>query len=290
MLQDRSKRIATTDGRIARLILVTNRELLGAVVALIILLVLVFPNKKLFEELLSRSADNSLSIAYLENLLRSDQSNMDWRLLLAGAKVERISFSELDSLLQPIWLQGNKAQQQRARQIRLHGISIADQRGNQVLPKSEVDELLQQVMAESNNTTQLVRLANSAILLDRREIVLNVYRRMAQVSPKNYRKHLLEAAERSLGLGRYRLAADLYFLARQQAPLQKARRYFRLAIGALMANNHYSEALSDAERYLGDLKSDAETLRFLIRTARAADSSARAAHYARMLLDLGAPQ
>lgn len=290
MLQDRSKRIATADGRIARLILVTDRELAGAVIALMILLVLVFPNKKLFEELLSRSPDDALSIAYLENLLRSDQTNMDWRLLLAGAQIEHISFNELESLLQPIWLQGNEEQKLRARQIRLHGVGIAYQRGTTVLPENEIDKLLQQVLTDSKTITQLVRLANSAIFLDRREMVLNVYRQMAQISPKNYRKHLLAAADQSLGLGRYRLAADLYFLARQQAPLEQARRYFHLAIGALMADNRYTEALREAERHLGDLKRDAETLRFLIRTARAADSSATAANYARMLLDLGTTQ
>lgn len=290
MLQDRSKRIATTDGRITRLILVTGRELTGAVATLLILLVLVFPNKKLFEELLSRSPDDALSIAYLENLLSSDQSNMDWRLLLAGAQVEHISFNDLKSLLQPIWQQGNESQQQRARQILLHGVGNAYQHGIIVLQDTEIDQLLQQVMADSNNTTQLIELADSAILLNRREVVLSTYRQMAQYSPTNYHKHLLEAAKRSLGLGRYRLAADLYFLARQQAPLQEARRYFRLAIGALMADNRYSEALNDAEHYLGNLKTDAQTLRFLIRTARAANSSDRAANYARMLLNLGTPQ
>lgn len=290
MLQDRSKRIATNDGRIERFILVTGRELAGAVVALFILLALVFPDKKLFEELLNRSPDDALSIAYLQNLLRSDQNNMDWRLLLAGAQAEYISFEQLEALLQPVWQQGEESHQQRARQIRLHAIAIAYQRGTALLTETELDKLLQQAFANSTTTAELLTLANDAIRLNRSDTVLAVYRQIAQLSPKNYRTYLANAAKESIGLGRYRLAADLYFLARQRAPRNEARTYFHLAVRALMADNRYREALQDAERYLGDLARDAETLRFLIRTARAADSSSRAAEYARMLLALEKPQ
>lgn len=286
MLQDRSKRIAATDGRIERLPLVTGKELAGTIVALFILLALVFPDKKLFEELLSRAPDDTLSITYLENLLRSDQNNMDWRLLLAGAQAEHIPFTQLEALLQPVWQHGNKAQQHRARQIRLHGIAVAYQRGKSALVQEDIDKLLQGVLAASTNISELIQLADNAILLERNTVVLEIYLRMSQVTPGNFRKHLIQAAQRSIGLGRYRLAADLYFLARRGAPKDQARLYFRLAIGALMADNRFSEALQDAERYLDDLSRDAETLRFLIRTSRAANSSSRAAHYARMLLDL----
>jgi polysaccharide biosynthesis protein PelB len=289
MLQDRSKRIAASDGRIARLILVTDRELAGVVVALLILLLLVFPNKQLFEELLSRSPDDALSIAYLENLLHSDPENMDWRLLLAGAQTEHIPFSQLETLLQPVWQQGSEAQQHRARQIRLQGIAIAYQRGTIVLPETEIDTLLQRELNDSNSLTELIRLADNTILLNRNKMTLGVYQRMAQAFPDTYRKYLLKAAERSIGIGKYRLAADLYFLARQNASLQQARRFFRLGISALMADNRYKEALQYAERHLGALKRDAETLRFLIRISRAADSSSRAAQYARMLLELEKP-
>lgn len=286
MLQDRSKRIATTDGRIERLPLVTGKELVGTVIALLILLALVFPDKKLFEELLSRAPDDALSITYLENLLRSDQSNMDWRLLLAGAQAGHIPLTQLEALLQPIWQSGNAAQQQRARQIRLHGIAIAYQRGQNLLAQEDIDKLLQNTLTASTTVSELVQLADNAILLERNTMVLGIYRRMTQISPDNFRKYLVQAAQRSIGLGKYRLAADLYFLARLGASKDLARRYFRLGVGALMADNRFSEALQDAERYLGDLSRDAETLRFLIRTARAADSSSKAAHYARMLLDL----
>lgn len=290
MLQDRSKRIATTDGRIERLPLVTGKELVGTVIALFILLAVVFPDKKLFEELLSRAPDDALSITYLENLLRSDQGNMDWRLLLAGAQADHIAFTQLEALLQPIWQYGNAAQQQRAHQIRLHGIAIAYQRGKSALAQDDIDKLLQSALTTSTTVSDLVRLADNAILLERNTMVLEIYRRMKQLSPDNFRKYLIQAAQRSVGLGRYRLAADLYFLARLGAPKDLARLYFRLGIGALMADNRFSEALQAAERYLGDLSRDAETLRFLIRTARAADSSSKAAQYARMLLDLERPR
>ncbi len=268
--------------------MVTDRELAGAVVVLLILLMLVFPNKQLFEELLNQTPNDALSIAYLENLLRSDKNNMDWRLLLAGAQVEHIPYSELELLLHPIWQQGNEAQRQRAQQIRLHSIGIAYQQGTVLLPETEIDKLLQQAFSKNNNISQLISLAENAILFGRNEMALSIYTRLIQLSPKNNRKYLISLAKRSLGLGRYRLAADLYFLARKQAPLPEARRYFHQAIGALMADNRYNEALRDADRYLGELKRDPETLRFLIRTARAANSNKTAARYARMLLDLGA--
>ncbi len=286
MLQDRSKRIAATDGRIERLTLVTGRELAGTVIALLILLSLVFPNKQLFEELLTRSTSDALSIAYLENLLHSDPDNSDWRLLLAGEQVGKIPYAQLQALLQPIWKKGSQEQQKRARHIQLKAIAMAYQSGQTILSATEIDLLLQQQLSESSTSAELIQLADNALLLKRNTMALSIYQQLSTTYPDNHRKWLAAAAERSLGSGNYRLAADLYLMARRGAPLDQARNYFRQGIGALMADNRYKEAMLDAQAHLGNLAKDAETLRFLIRTARAADNNPQAARYARMLIEL----
>ena len=286
MLQDRSKRVAAANGRIERLALVTGRELAGTVIALVVLLSLVFPDKQLFEELLTRSTSDALSIAYLENLLDSDPDNPDWRLLLAGEQVGITPYAQLHALLQPIWQRGSQEQQKRARHIQLKAIAMAYQSGQTILSAAEIDRLLQQQLRESSTSAELIQLADNALLLKRNTMALSIYQQLSTTYPADYRKWLAAAAERSLGSGNYRLAADLYLMARRGAPISQARNYFHRGIGALMADNRYREAMQDAQTHLGNLSKDAETLRFLIRTARAADNNPQAASYARMLIEL----
>lgn len=103
------------------------------------------------------------------------------------------------------------------------------------------------------------------------------------------RAELPLAAEKALGQGHYETAGRLYLMAREHAvTVAEARERFRQGIGAFMAGGLHAAALQAAERHLGDLGDDIDTLRFLTRTALAAGDPRRAADYARRLVFLPA--
>lgn len=288
MLPHRSKRVALTEAPLPRLPLITGRELVMVAVALMVLLTLIFPSRRLFEELLERSVPDDLSMAYLENLLRSDRHNLDLRLLLANAQTERADYAAIEELLLPVELNGTPAQRRLAMQIRLRALIAAYHAGRRSLPSPDIDVLLHSLAAEERNTADLAFLAESALLLGRTELAWQLYQRLALQEPQRYREWVEPAAKISLGHGHYRLAADLYFLARQGAELATARRLYAAGVGALMANSRFGEAMHEADRHLAELADDADTLRFLVRSARAANDNPRAAGYARRLLGMGA--
>ncbi len=288
MLPHRSKRFAPSDAPLARLPLITGRELAGVAIALLVLLVLIFPSRRLFEQLLERSVPDDLSIAYLENLLRSDRGNLDLRLLLASAKADRADYDTIEALLAAVELGGTAAQQRQAMHIRLRALVAAYQAGRRSLPPGDIDVLLHALAAEQGASSDLAMLADSALLLGRTTLARELYLRLMREEPQRYRRWLEPAAHRALGQGHYQLAAELYFLCRQGAARADARRHYASGVGALMASSSFGEAMSAADKYLGELADDADTLRFLVRSARAANDNPRAARYARLLLGIEA--
>lgn len=93
------------------------------------------------------------------------------------------------------------------------------------------------------------------------------------------------AAMQALAQSRHLLAAHLLLRARDaERSLAQRRRLFLAALRAAQAGNALPEALALAERHLGELIADPETLEFLTRLALAANRPDVAAHYARLLL------
>ncbi len=166
----------------------------------------------------------------------------------------------------------------------IHKLATTYQSRSGIFSSPDIDMMLNTLTTEKSSAAALSVIADSALLFGRTDLAWQFYKRISIKEPRNYRTWVEPAALRSLGLGHYRLAADLYFLARRGAERTEARRLYARGVGALMASSRFTEAMDEAERHLGDLKNDSETLRFLIRTARAANDNARAAEYARRLV------
>lgn len=80
--------------------------------------------------------------------------------------------------------------------------------------------------------------------------------------------------------GRQDVAAEYYFLARQQInDRDEARRLFLAGMDALMAGSRFKQAMQAADKYIGDLSNDRATLRRLAPMALAAGEPARAEIY-----------
>ncbi|WP_414056658.1 hypothetical protein, partial [Staphylococcus aureus] len=89
------------------------------------------------------------------------------------------------------------------------------------------------------------------------------------------------------GVGEYRAAAAANFAAQATATsLDEQRRYFIAGLKALQSGNLLDDAMTEAQRRVGPLIDDTETLRFLTRLAMACNRPDLADQYARRLLRL----
>ena len=181
MLPDRSKRAAPANSPLPRLALIRARELLALALILLALLILIFPDSKMFTRLLSRSPSNDLNIAYLENLLRSDRENAELRLLLADIQSAQGDYSAIKELLDPVDRYGDTDQRRQALRIRLDALSAAHRLGRPGIPAERSKELLQILATGPQPILPLRQLATYALKLGHQPLARQLYRRAAIV-------------------------------------------------------------------------------------------------------------
>lgn len=304
MLPDRSKRFANTeDGDLPRLKLAENWQL--AVIAFIMcgLFVVIFPRKALVEKLYTQQKLDELTLSYIENLHRTEPDNADLAILLGRARHARLDVAAMEGLLLPVLASGDTAQRREAQRLLLDSY----ERGMTQAPPDRALALqgklvaqLEALRKEEVSADWAHDLANSAFRAEQPALGLDFLKR-AMAAPMQAQPAgdgtaqpdrpvdavavLVANAREALGRGRHALAAEYFLLARQQAgDRAQARTLFKEGIGALMAANLYAQALQAAELGIGDLADDADTLRYLMRTALAAGDPQRAALYARRLV------
>jgi polysaccharide biosynthesis protein PelB len=285
MLPDRSKRYAGIDQRPVRLVLATPWQLILITVIMVGLLRVIFPHKALVEKLYHHDQLDELTLSYIENLYRAEPTNFDLTILLARARPNQ-SQSEQEQLLQSVLSTGNARQRGEARLLLLESFEKT------LSTELSVDEkihwtgrliaLLQTARGDDVSPELAGVFAAAAFRLERTD--LGVYF-LGRISPDHPVATLVDYAKEALGLGRYVMAAEYYFLARKHTPsLDDARNYYQKGIEALMASSRFKLAMQEAQRELGDLADDPPTLRFLARAALAAGEPQQAALYAQRLV------
>jgi polysaccharide biosynthesis protein PelB len=139
-------------------------------------------------------------------------------------------------------------------------------------------------LAKDEATLQF--LATTAIAADTRGRVhaLRYYRLLVELT--DGRADILDqAARHALSIGRYTVAADYYFMARQRASnLDDQRRNFQLGVTTLQSGNLINQAFQAIDTHLGALGDDELTLQFLVQFALRANHQARAQNYSRRLI------
>lgn len=286
MLPARSKRYAGIDGETPRLQLASNWQLALIAVLMIGLLRVIFPQKALVEKLYDHEQLDELTQSYIENLHRTDPGNADLTILLGRSRRDQMDTAALERLLQPILATGNARQRAEARLLLLaayeRALNTRTPAGDVQRARARLVTLLQSAQHDQVPPQLAGAFAASAFRLDLSETGLDFLNRVA---PGRSTAALEGYAHEALGTGRHLLAAEYFLLARRQAADRNAARtYFRQGIEALMAASRFQQALVAADRSLGDLADDPETLRFLIQTALAAGDPIRAARYAQRLV------
>lgn len=266
--------------------------LLGGLI--VIALVLIYPQQNLIQRVV-KAPESELSSAYVTNLLRTDPDNPRLRLLLASQALDHGHFADLRQTLQPALDADDPA-------VRREALWLLWQAGAQELnklprqntaqPQAVRQQLARQLVElakEDWPTQQKTAIADRAFAFGEPAVGIALYHQLAKQSQtaEEAAERYAEGGKAALTHAQYRASAELYLLARQKTsdPAQ-ARTYYLTALRTLQSGNLSAEALRIAEREIGPLADDHETLFFVTRLARAAGRPEVADRYVRKLLRL----
>lgn len=283
MLPDRSKRYAVTDGEPPRLRLVRTWQLALTALLAVGLLRAIFPQQKLVQRLYDQERLDDLSLSYVQNLYRTEPQNLDLKILLARTRPD-VRTEDLEIALTAVLRDGDLRQRSEARLLLLKSYEAASRHSSP--QASTYERKLRDLVASVANDRVPPHLAGAfAATAFRLGMSQQGLRLLEQISQQEPVTALRTYAEAALAQGRHELAAEYYLLARSQTTERDlARHYFQRGIASLMAASLFPQAMAAAERSLGDLQDDPETLRFLMRMALAAGEPHRAAGYAERLV------
>lgn len=261
-------------------------------VLVVLTLALAFPREKLEARLLAGRNVDSLTIAYLEAWLRADPDNTEVLAELTNEYLKGQRMADAQRTLERLARSTDPGAQQMALAIRL---SIAEQRVYVLAPTdparpariAEFDALLHEAVHRKWSNDQLVTLAQQARALNDGVLATQFYEQLVASDPAHANRWRVADAEVQLGAGHYQQAADAWFAAQADAPtLGERRTLFIAGLHALQSGNLLPQALDAANRHIGDLADDPETLRFLTRLAMAAGRPDVAEGYVKRLLKI----
>ena len=255
---------------------------------------LLYPRQDL-ERRLAETTDSALSIAYLNNLLRSDPENPQLRLLLAQRQIAQGDIFDARATLQPA-LDSPDPQLHRDALWALWQLSYTEwvrtPETEAVRREAMREELRQQLRAltlEQWPAERQVQLARLAAQLNEPAVGIALNRKLAEAEPDPRKAAALyeRAAVEALAQSDYVACAELYMLARKTTPdADQARKYYSAGVAALQSGNQPLAALELAERELGNLSNDRQILFMLTNLARAAGRPDAADRFVRKLLQL----
>ncbi|CAJ0854736.1 tetratricopeptide repeat protein [Ralstonia flatus] len=267
---------------------------LGALIGLA--LALMFPRERLEARLLEGGKVDALSVAYLEAWLRVRPNDGEFLSVLAAQYVRTGRLAEAESMVARMRALHDKSLD---REALLLEIAIREQRAYALQPNDpqraamlvDLRGLLNQALGYRWTAAELEILAAKSRGLDQGAIAMQFYQRLAKQDVARAAQWQARTAEIALGVGEYRAAAAANFAAQVTAKsLDEQRHYFMAGLKALQAGNLLDEAMAEAQRRVGPLIDDTETLRFLTRLAMASNRPDLADQYARRLLRLSRHQ
>lgn len=269
--------------------------LLGIALTIGVTLVLIFPGRGVVTHTTAQKQPDAVSLTYLENLVRKEPSNYELRFTLAQKQTEIGKIAEARAALEPLYNSPDPAVRQRARlmDFKLQLQQMQAMPAGSVERERETERLRQELVAMTQyewNVAGLLDLANLAGQVGARKMRADIYLRIARSDHPVARQWIDEAARTVLADSEYATAAEIYFAAKERAKSREDERYYFLsALKAYQAGNMMKEAMAAADRHVGALANDDETLRYLIRLARMSNDLPRAQTYAKRLMRMSQP-
>jgi hypothetical protein len=263
----------------------------GAAVALA--LALLFPFQGLQRTLERADAPlDALLIAYVEAWLVARPQNAALRLSLARQLMRAGDWQRAQAHLARVLAEGDAGEQRTARRLlfdadweRLQRLEAGDEAAATL--REALRQQLHEALQTEPDPVAGLQLAQRALALGETALAVAYWERLLAASPALPAALWESAGLQALAVGRHVLAARLLLAARgAERRLAERRRLFLAAMRAAQAGNALAEALDLAERHLGELVADTETLEFLTRLALAANRPDLAQRYAVLLLRL----
>ena len=253
-------------------------------------LFLIFPQKGLEDQLGRTNRSDLLTVEYLKAFLAAEPDSPRLRLMLARQLMQLGLYGEARAALRPF---ASAAMSPARIEAAVYEFDLREREAFALPPHSDeraaatraAGAQLQQLASLALTDTQVEYLARRAVAIGENAAAIAWYGQLATLGPARAPQANADAAVLVLGLGGYSVSAQLYFRAQERSVLPaRKREYYMAGVRTLMAGNLYDEAILEADRNLGALADDAETLKFLARTAQAANRADAAQRYARRLL------
>jgi hypothetical protein len=263
----------------------------------VIALALAYPQANLQDaRYYSAQRASTLSTAYLEAWLRVKPESSDYLYSLA---MQYLELGRWESALAIAERLAKSATDDHTRQQAIlvevtalerisYSIEADDPRRADAV--AHLADVLEKTEGYQWNVEVLRSLAEKARAAGAEQLMLRFYRQLALDDTANSARWYAELGHGELSRQAYEAAASAYFSAYEAArDLQGKRDYFIRALKVLESANEVKRACSEAERRLGNLAMDRQTVRYLLDLARQAGRTDLAARYARTLLELPSP-
>ncbi|MFN3544343.1 MAG: tetratricopeptide repeat protein [Thiobacillus sp.] len=284
MIYQRLTSSARLDGGRQRLI--HPAWVLGFGAAVLLTLVAVFPFKRLSEQLLHADLNQALAERYIIVLLKTDPGNADLRLTLIRQLIRNGKLDEAAAWLETVRA-GDRGTDYEIARLELQLARVRQLPRDDPNTRQSILETLAQLATASLGPQQLDELGDMAAALHDAALALRFYRRLARTDAGMDSRVLASKGETLLGLGQYRLAAELYFLAQENARRADERlRLLLRGVRILQAGGLLKEAVAEGEQRGGEFMQQRDYLVFMIRLALAANDPAAADRFSRRLLSI----
>lgn len=254
-------------------------------------LIAIYPFKVLVDKVVATTRGDPLTTSYLHNLLRTDPENPELRLTLARQQFAAGQLEESQRTLEPALQANNPELRQdalwlawriRVREAEAPRLTGAEREQRRAALAVE----LRRIAGERWPDNVLIDLARNALMLNQTDLAIDLYERAAESGGRDPAWYA-SAAGVALGNGEYRVAGRLFLVARERSTtLAQRRGHFLSALRALQSGNLLPDAMETAQRELGDLAQDQETLVALVELALASNRLDLADRYVRALLRL----
>ena len=219
--------------------LISPFSLAGFVVAVLVVLILLYPHRKLYEQVEVDENVDAVSIQYLLNLLTTEPDNFELRLHLAKSYVSLGEYEKALNILAPLFASDEAQWREKALLVKLDillRLVFAEQpgsivRGSKMAQFSRTLQDSEKLIGTVKGLRQLVHLAELSNNLDFAELIMA---RLLLINENLI--DLDEAARVALANGHYLLSAQYTWRSRQLAnDDEKKIAYLQLAMRTLQA-------------------------------------------------------
>lgn len=244
-------------------------NVLAFVVAVIFLLVIIFPQQGLRREISGRQAVSTVTATYLQNLLRLYPNDSELRLLLAEQEIGLGELHRAQKTMAPLMSNKNPDAQrslpwliyQFNKQVFYTMPDNAPERPKAILELRSQNRYL---TSKIQDPGQLLILARDAAALNDQQTAYTIYLRLFNDPTFPRGSWLVTAGKAALGLQQFNQSSKFYLAAMQESiETEQRREYYMAAVDSLLAGNMPEQAYQLAKRYYQSDFNDKEMLLYM---------------------------